>query len=290
MTPLALALVLSSAVFHVVWNYLAKSTRHKAAFLWLMHIVFAAAYLPVYLFMGYGLSLPWAGWACVLGSGLIHAGYYWALGRSYEGGDLSLVYPLARGTSVILVAVLSALFLGELPSRWGAAGIASVLLGIYTLHLRSWSRRDVLLPFLPHRTPGSSWALLTGAMVTAYSMVDKVGVGVVRPEAYVYLLFGLSMVFFAPVAFSQGKGRVAETWRAESGRLILMGLFIPIAYWLILVAYTLAPLAYVVASREFRLVLGALVGAFLLGEGKVSFRLAGSLFILLGVVLLALAR
>ncbi|MFQ5915154.1 MAG: EamA family transporter [Nitrospinota bacterium] len=290
MTPLALALVLSSAVFHVAFNYLTKSTAHKAAFLWLMHAVFALAYLPVYLFMGYGLSWPWMGWACLFGSGLIHTVYYWALGRSYEFGDLSLVYPLSRGTAVLLVAFFSVLFVGERPSALGSAGIASVLVGIYGLHLRSGSWKGVLRPFPPHRTPGWSWALLTGAAVGAYSLLDKVGVGFISPAAYLYLLFLAAALFFAPVAFRGGKRPVAETWRDEPGRVIAVGVCIPLAYLLILTAFTLAPVAYVVASREVRLVLGTLAGAFLLREGQVGYRLAGSVFILLGVILLALAK
>ncbi|MFQ5693673.1 MAG: EamA family transporter [Nitrospinota bacterium] len=290
MSPLALVLVLSAAVFHVGWNYLTKSTRHKAAFLWLMHAVFAVAYLPVFLFMGYGPGLSWKGWAYVVGSGAVHAVYYWTLARSYEAGDLSLVYPVARGTSVILVAVFSALFLTERPSGLGAAGIATVLGGIYTLHLRTLSWKDALRPFLPARTPGSSWALVTGARVAVYSLMDKAGVGLIEPGAYAYLLFLTAMAFFTPIVFRGGAGPVVATWRAEARRVVVVGLSIPVAYLFILVAYTLAPVAYVVASREVRLALGAVLGALLLGEGRVGYRLAGSVLILLGVGLLALAQ
>ncbi|MEE8109693.1 MAG: EamA family transporter, partial [bacterium] len=270
MTPLALGLVLGVAVFHVAWNYLTKSSQNKAGFLWISNAIFCVAYLPVYLLMGFSFDLPWQGWALTVFSGLGHALYYWALGRAYDAGDLSLVYPLARGSSVLFVAVLSVPLLGERLSALGVAGIATVLVGIFTLHIRPGSWKQTLFP---SRTPGSMWALLTGVLVTWFSLVDKAGVGVVDPLAFTYLIFVATTLFFTPIAFHGGKGPIWQTWRAEKARLIGVGLLVPAAYGLILVAFTLAPAAYVVASREVRLVLGTLVGAFLLREGNVAYRI-----------------
>ena len=287
MNPLALALVLGAAIFHVGWNYLTKSSSHKAAFLWISNVVFVVAYLPVFIALGFSLRLPWQGWMFIVLSGTGHAFYYWALGRAYDAGDLSLVYPLARGSSVFLVTVLAVPLLGERLSGLGAAGIGTVLLGIFTLHVRPGSWRQTLFP---SRTPGSMWALLAGVLITWFSLLDKAGVGYVNPVPYVYLIFVVTTIVFTPIAFAGGAGPVRATWKAEWGRLIACGLLVPTAYGLILGAFTLAPAAYVVASREVRLVLGALIGAFLLREGNVVYRLTGSVFIVLGVVLLAFAN
>ncbi len=287
MNPTALALVLGAAIFHVGWNYLTKSSVHKAAFLWISNIVFVVAYLPVFVGMGFSLDLPWRGWVFTVLSGMGHAFYYWALGRAYDAGDLSLVYPLARGSSVFLVTVLAVPLLGERLSGLGAAGIGTVLVGIFILHVRPGSWKQTLFP---SRTPGSMWALLAGVLITWFTLVDKAGVAYVSPVPYVYLIFVVTTIVFAPIALAGGAGPVRATWKAEWGRLIACGLLVPTAYGLILGALKLAPAAYVVASREVRLVLGALLGAFLLREGNAGNRLTGSVFIVLGVVLLGFAK
>jgi drug/metabolite transporter (DMT)-like permease len=287
MTPLALVLVFSAAVFHVAWNYLTKSSPHKKAFLWLINIVFSVVFLPVFFLMGFSLSLPWWGWGFVVFSGLGHALYYWALSRAYDAGDLSLVYPLSRGSSVFFVAVLSVPVLGEHLSPLGGAGIGAVLLGILTLHIQSGSWRQSLLP---SRTPGSMWALLTGLIITGFSLIDKAGVGMVDPVPYVYLIFLIAGIFFTPFALRDGWGPVKATWRTETGGVIACALLVLPSYLFILFAFTLSPAAYVVASREVRLVLGTLVGAFFLREGHKGYRLAGAALIVLGVALLAFAK
>jgi drug/metabolite transporter (DMT)-like permease len=287
MTSLALVLVFSAAIFHVGWNYLTKSSPHKMAFLWLINIVFSVVFLPVIFLMGFSLSLPWWGWAFVVFSGLGHALYYWALSRAYDAGDLSLVYPLSRGSSVFLVAVLSVPVLGEHLSGLGGAGIGAILLGILTLHIRSGSWRQSLLP---SKTPGSMWALLTGLIITGFSLIDKAGVGMVDPVSYVYLIFLIAGIFFTPFALRDGWGPVKATWRTETGAVIACGLLVLPAYLLILFAFTLAPAAYVVASREVRLVLGTLIGAFFLREGHAGYRSAGAALIVLGVGFLAFAK
>jgi drug/metabolite transporter (DMT)-like permease len=186
-----------------------------------------------------------------------------------------------------MVPILSVPLLGERLSALGVAGIATVLVGIFTLHMRAGSWKQSVNP---SRTPGSRWALLAGALITFFSLVDKVGVENVEPLPYVYLIFSTSAIFFTPFAFRQGIAPVRETWRINRKQLAALGLLIPTAYGLIVFAYTLAPVAYVVASREVRLVLGTLIGAVLLKEGHAAYRLTGSGFIVLGVVLLAFAE
>ena len=287
MTPLALLLVFSSTVFHVGWNYLTKSSPHKTAFLWLINAVFSIVYLPVFFLMGFSLSLPGRAWAFVLCSGLGHALYYWALSRAYDAGDLSLVYPLSRGSGVLLVALCSVPVLGEHLSGLGGAGIGAVLLGILTLHIRSGSWKQSLLP---SRTPGSIWAIVAGVMIAGFSLIDKVGVQTLNPVPYAYLIFVMAGIFFTPFALRDGWVTVRATWLNETRGVIACGLLVLPAYLLILFAFTLAPAAYVVASREVRLVFGALMGAFFLREGHAGYRLTGSALIVFGVAFLAFAK
>ncbi len=287
MTPLALGLVFVAGVFHVLWNYLAKASENKTAFLWIINTVFIITYLPVFFALGDPIDLPAKGWTMVLVSGLSHAVYFGSLGKAYEAGDLSLVYPLARGSSVFLVPVLSVPFLAERISAMGGAAITLVLLGIFVLHMKSGSRKD---PGSSSRAPGSMWALLSGGAITLFSLVDKVGVGIVDPVLYTYLVFFMTAVFFTPLALMNGMKPIRETWRGQAIRLIVLGLLMPIAYALILFAYTMAPVAYVVAGREIRLVFGTMAGAFALKEGHALSRISGAALIVFGVVLLAFAK
>ncbi|MEE9152769.1 MAG: hypothetical protein V3U42_01650 [candidate division NC10 bacterium] len=102
MSPLALSLVIASALFHAVWNLHAKQSEDKLLFLWGMLCVGSLLFLPV-LIVGPWPNLPQQGWGYILGSGAIHAAYYFFLAEAYKRGDLSLVYPLARGSSPLLV-------------------------------------------------------------------------------------------------------------------------------------------------------------------------------------------
>ena len=286
MTPLALVLVIVAGAFHVVWNYLAKSSEDKIAFLWIINGVFFVTYLPVFFLLGYSLHLPGRGWLMAGLSGLIHAGYFWTLGRAYEGGDLSLVYPLSRGSSVFLVGVLSVPLLGERLSAPGVAGVVTVLLGIFILHMRPGSWKQSLLP---SRTPGAWWALITGLTITGFSLVDKTGVGILDPVVYMYLVFFFTLIFFTPLALKNGIVPIRTVWRRQSGRLFLLGLLMPAAYGMILFAYTLAPVAYVAAAREVRLLFGTLAGAWMLKEERMGHRLSGAGLIVAGVVLISFA-
>ena len=134
------------------------------------------------------------------------------------------------------------------------------------------------------------WALLTGGAITLFSLVDKVGVGIIDPILYTYLVFLATAVFFTPMVLVKGVSPIQKTWRGQSVRLIILGLLMPVAYALILFAYKLAPVAYVVASREIRLVFGTIIGAFALKEGNAPLRISGATLIALGVLILAFVR
>lgn len=285
--PLALLLVLGAAGIHVVWNFSTKSSGNKPAFLWFTNSLFAVVGFPLYLLLDYPFNWTWQGWSLIIASGLLHAIYYWVLARAYDMGDLSLVYPLARGTSVLIVAVLSFPVFGEAISGMGFTGIAVVLLGIYILHMKSGTWRNLLIP---SHSPGAKWALYSGVLIAAFSFVDKAGIEFVDPLPFLYLIFTTAAIFYTPIAFRGGISPIQDYWRNNRGQLIMIGLIVPSAYGLILMAFTLAPAAYVVTSREIRLVLGTVAGTLFLKEKNATYRISGSVLIVLGVILLAFAR
>lgn len=279
MSPLALALVMTSALVHAVWNLAAKQSEDKLLFLWWMLGVGCLLFLPVVI-LGPWPVVPWRGWSYILGSGAIHAVYYFFLAAAYERGDLSLVYPLARGSSPLLVVVSAYLFIGEMPSGPGLLGIGSIVVGLLLLH------RSPAGDLAPLRGTHVPRALLTGVTIASYSTVDKLGVAFVHPLPYLFYLHLVSFLLLGPwIIATREKGRIANLWQ-QRGKVVLAGGLQNLAYLLVLSAMTLAKVSYVVAAREVNVIFGAVLGAWWLQEGYGQQRMVASSLVALGLVVI----
>ncbi|MFQ6003486.1 MAG: EamA family transporter, partial [Candidatus Zixiibacteriota bacterium] len=126
MTSTALIFILLAALLHATWNYLAKKSRDKLSFLWLFVLAAMVIYFVPFVYRLSSRNIPTDGWIYIFATGLIHAFYFWFLGAAYERGDLSTIYPIARGTAPVLVPFLAAGWLREFPSLLGAFGIGLV--------------------------------------------------------------------------------------------------------------------------------------------------------------------
>jgi multidrug transporter EmrE-like cation transporter len=175
----AIGLLAVAAVLHSGWNLLAKRGRNTQVFLWLALWAGTLVFALPFAFLYQPISAP--GWGYVLLSGTLEAAYFLLLGSAYQTGDLSLVYPLTRGTGILGVTLFAAAFLGEAPSLLGGAGIALILTGIYVLHLRTLDRAGWVAPLRALRERSSQLALLTGVTVASYSVVDRAGVQLMDP-------------------------------------------------------------------------------------------------------------
>jgi len=284
---LALALVLLAACIHASWNLLAKQAGDKLAFLWCSALVSAVVYCPLGLWLLRAYPVPPGGWAIIAASSLLEGAYYWGLARAYRHGDLSLVYPIARGTAPLLVPVLAAVFLGERLSPLGAGGVGLVVVGLLTLHLPALSWRGVRALAGVVGQAGTRYALLTGLFIAGYSTLDKRGVALVQPALYSYLLFCGITVALLPLLAGAGT-KVAAEWRRSRQAVLAVGLLCPLSYGLVLAALTLAPVSYVSPAREVSVVIAALLGAYVLHEPYGRPRLVGSALIAGGLALLVL--
>lgn len=288
MTGATLALVIGAAVLHSAWNALTKRALDPLAFLW--SSVFLATLLlgPVALWKLMAEGLPGAALPFVSATIVLHALYFFTLGRSYRSGEFSLVYPIARGLGVALVPILALPLFDERLSPLGTAGVALVVLGIIGLHLtpRPWSRAAI---HSRRVGPATWWALLTGLTIAAYSLVDKAGVARLHPVPYIALL-GLgscTLLFPAILAKRQALSREwAVNWRA----ILVASTMNLTAYLLVLFAFRLSKAGYVVAAREISIVFSTIIGSVWLGEGRLGPRLAGAGVVLAGVACVALAR
>ena len=282
MSDAALALVIGAALMHAGWNALAKRAADPLAFLWCAGALGTLLYLPGGLWViresGFAPSaLPF-----VIATVLLHAIYFFALGRAYRLGDLSVVYPIARGTGVALVPIVALAAFDERLSPLGILGIALVILGIFALHWER-DRRTALL------TPATRWALFTGLAIASYSLVDKAGVSRLHPLPYIALMeLGATLVLLPAVR--QRAGTLQAEWRANWPAIAAAAVMSPGGYLLVLFAFQLSKAAYVVAGREISIVFSALIGSLLMGEGHIVRRLTGAAVVAAGVACVAMAR
>ena len=306
MPPGVFVLVLFVAVLHVLWNTLLKTsgdTLRTAARAMVVGVgVFAPVIVVAWLLTGRpGLSNETLVLAFV--SGILEAAYFICLAAAYQRGDLSVVYPIARGTAPILSVTLGVVVLGERLKPLGVVGVAALLVGILLVQ-RPWravallrGRRARRAAGVPSTGPGAAeYALLTGVMIAAYSAVDRAAVQTAPPWLYAGAAFPVCAValvlWVRLVADRRARGTVRTTspapWlRAGAAGTISLG-----AYGLILLAYTLAPLTAVAPLRESSVVIASAWGAIQMREAVGTAdrirRIGGACLVLVGAVLLGL--
>ncbi len=267
--------VLGAAVMHAAWNAIVKVGLDRFSSILLMSLAqggIAACLLPLF-------PLPAAAaWPWVLASALLHIGYKLFLIRAYEHGDLSQVYPLARGTAPLIVALVGAAFLSESMTGGKWAAVLAIGLGVILM-----SRNGAGLDRLPPKA--LAYALGTAGFTAAYTLTDGVGARIaMTASGYTLWMFAFDACGMAATATAlRGRGtlrRLLPAWRSgvTAGALSLG------AYWIAIWAFTLAPLALVAALRETSVMFAMLIGVFLLGERANGRRWLSVGLILAGVV------
>ena len=281
----ALVLVVCAAILHAIWNALAKRADNQFVFLWCSVSLATALLLPLGLLRLPAEPAPANGLPFVAASVAIHALYFWALGRAYRHGDFSRVYPMARGLGVALVPLVALPLFGEHLSWLGSLGVGLVVLGIVTLGAMPVATTSVA------RTSGAGtfWALVTGLTIAAYSLVDKAGVARLHPMPYIALMGACLSVVLAPVVLAD-RPALGREWRRHWRTILVASAMNLTSYLLVLFAFRLSKVGYVVAARELSILFSAFIGSLWLGEGRLAPRLAGASVVLAGVVCVALAR
>lgn len=275
MTLGVLAIVVAAALLHALWNALVKTSGDRAITLGL---VAAGHCIPALVLIPFVPVPVAAAFPFIIASTVIHWAYYYFLNISYRFGDLSLIYPIARGTAPVMVALGAMLWADEHLSAGAWIGILTVSAGIMILAVVRYADKR-----------GIGAAILTSAIIAAYSVVDGIGIRVSgTPLGYVVWLFAAEI---CAAAFIIGwhPGRA----RRISQRAFVLGLsggvISGLAYGLALFAKTLAPIAIVSAVRETSVIFAALIGVVWLGEGPARRRLLAACVVAVGVMILALA-
>ncbi|MGJ8603001.1 MAG: EamA family transporter [Marivita sp.] len=275
MTTAVLAIVLLAALLHALWNALVKASGDRAITLGLVatgHCVPALLLLP-FVPVPVAQAFPF-----IIASTVIHWAYYYFLNVSYRFGDLSLIYPIARGTAPVMVALGAMVWADEYLSLWAWIGILTVSAGIMILAAVRYADKR-----------GIGAALLTSGIIAAYSIVDGIGIRLSgTPIGYVVWLFAAEICVAVFVLASR-----FDRARAISSKALTLGLaggvISGLAYGLALFAKTLAPIGIVSAVRETSVIFAALIGVFWLGEGPAQRRLLAATIVACGVVILSLS-
>jgi drug/metabolite transporter (DMT)-like permease len=278
----ALILVLVAAASHCAWNLVLKSETHRAEIS--LGALVVGVILAVPVFFVYPItSVSADAWALIALSAVFETAYVLLLAAAYQAGELSLVYPIARGTPGLLIVPISVTLLGEPLSGGGLFGIALVLVGIFGAHLPAG-------PAAAGSMRAVGLALLTGVAIASYSLVNKLGVQRVPVPLYAALVFAADALMLAVVLRAQGKlgwpPLPAGRWKPA----VMVGILMMGSYLGVLGAMALAPLAYVIAAREVSIVMTTIAGIVLLGERATWRRLAGAAGIFAGLVAIALSR
>jgi drug/metabolite transporter (DMT)-like permease len=284
MTPFTTLLILVSAGFHVVTHVALKMSRDRSAFVWWMLLWAGILYLPIPL-LGWA-PIPPIGWGLMAFSAVFEAGYFAAIALAYRGADLSVVYPLARGTAPVLLLLWSLVFLNESLTAGGVLGILMITVGLYAVNLpRLGAWRE---PLRALRRAGPRWALAAGACTSAYTAIDKVGITHVPPLLYTYLALWMSLVLLTPWTVRLvGRKGLREELRSSRGGTALAGFTTLAAYGLVLLAMSRGvPAAYAGALREISVVFGAAYGVFVLKEQGGPMRILGAGFVALGALMI----
>jgi drug/metabolite transporter (DMT)-like permease len=320
----ALVLVLVAALAHAAWNVLAKTASGGAAFVWLFSAAAVVIWVPaaaVAAVVAPG-SLGLEGVAFMAGSGALHALYFVLLQRGYRDGDLSLVYPLARGTGPLLSTLAAIVIFAERPSALALAGGAIIVVAVFSLagvgsgaaevagagragvesgaaeaaragvgsgaaEVTRAARAGVRVDALRRRR-AIGFALLTGVAIASYTLWDKQAVGPLGLAPVVYY-WGANVAETALLTpfVAHRSGEVRRTWLAHRRQVLGVAVLSPLAYILVLFALAHAPVSYVAPARELSILVGAVAGITVLDEGQPRRRMLAAAAIFVGIVALA---
>jgi drug/metabolite transporter (DMT)-like permease len=278
MVPVAVFLaVLFAALLHAGWNAVLKLGLDRFSAILFLALVQGGIALVLLPFFA---APARAAWPWVLAGSALHSGYKLVLIRAYTHGDLSRIYPLARGTAPLIVALVGATVLGETLSGLRVAAMLSIAAGIMLM-----ARKDRNSEGLTKAALG--YALITACFTASYTLADGIGARIAESASgftlWMFVLDGLFMLVFALA--TRGRRAVTALLPAWRGGLAAGAMSLG-SYWIAIWAFTQAPLALVASLRETSILFALLIAAFLLKERVGRLRWAAAALIVAGIALM----
>jgi drug/metabolite transporter (DMT)-like permease len=285
MTAFALFLILAAAFIHATWNFLLKRSGGGTVFVWLFASLSALIYAPLAAAIVWWLEpqFGWIHYGLMFATAVVHTAYFMLLDRGYRSGDMSVVYPLARGTGPLITMLCAVLFLHEQPGGLAVGGAILIGVGAFLLTGDPRKLRE------SRNYHAIVFALLTGCTIAAYTLVDKIAVAafLIPPLIQDWAANLGRVILMTPLAL-RSRAEIGPTWRRWKKDIIGVALLCPLSYILVLTAMVFTPVSYVAPAREISILIGALMGAHLLREGNIAQRLFAASAMVAGIVCLAL--
>ena len=286
MSLFVFTLVLLSASIHVFWNALVKKCEDKASFAWLSHVISVFAFLlPTFVIS----RIYWPGLisqqilllACV--SGLFEALYIITLYGAYETADLSVVYPLSRGVAPIFILIVAGALVSDKVNLAGGIAVFIILMGMTSV---AFSVKNVSVD--KSIAKGVLLAIITGAMIAGYHLVDRRAMEFSsrpNPLEYLFLMqcFQLTFLTIWVISSSSRRSKIMHEWKFNKKGVIIVGLFTPLAYFLIIWALRYGNVTYIAAGRNIGIVISVIVGFLIFREPVGKLRTIGAILITIGI-------
>jgi drug/metabolite transporter (DMT)-like permease len=293
LTPLSIVLILISALIHSSWNFFTKKGNWPGEFFFWVFFLGVLLYLPFFIAFG---ALPTflthaspSLWGVSISSGFFETIYFVCLVGAYRGGDLSLVYPISR-SAPLFTQIWAILMIGEILSRGGVLGILLVTVGLFVISMKDFHLKHIVPQSDRFISRPYVLALIAAVASSIYSVIDKVGVQMLHPVFYIWLInlwmttfTGLYLILRRNVSFL----KIWKEWKKE---ILIIAILQNAAYLLVLMAMQISKVSYVVAFRQVGALFGAGMGIFFLKESHWKTRITGALILTLGLVLIGLAK
>ena len=281
---LPILLVIASGMAHAVWSLFTKKSLNKSVFLWSIMMLCTVLLLPTLIIELWQNPLTWSAYGLLFISVILQAVYSWLLSQTYELGDLSQIYPIMRGTSTLLVPIIGVVFLNESLSAFGWTGIILMLSGFIILSGVGSHRKS----------PGTQWqtlkpfvmALCVGLCTTSYVFVDKLNLQHISPLALLEVTNIGFVAGLTPLVLKSGQLR--KEWQVNRSTILLGAVLNPGSYLLFLFAMQQAPMAHISPLRETGTVFATFLGVLILKERQGMKRIACSMVITCGIILIGM--
>lgn len=283
----ALLLVLIASVTHAYWNYLSKQANGKTPFIWLMYVASVIIYLPFVTWQIIILhaSITWP----LIGVGICSAAlrfiYFLILQAGYRKGDLSIVYPLARGSGPVFASAGAILFMHEAPTVYSFCGLCLIITGVLII-----TRLKFSTGLSAKLKTGLIYGVATGFFIGCYTVWDKFAVSTANlsPLLLIFISNVFGAVVLAPTSILKTAELKAEL-KQHMRHIISIAILSPFSYILVLIAMQKTPVLYVAPARELSILFGVFMGGKMMNEEDTKRRIFASAFILMGIICLALA-
>jgi uncharacterized membrane protein len=292
MTATAVFLVVFSAGTHAYWNFLLKRSGGTQLFVGLSKVGEVVMFAPLFLV----LVAPKIGlydglfFLAAVGASFVLANYVF-LALAYSHGDLSFVYPVARGSILLFLPLLAYVTVGERISVIGAAAMGLIVFGIIALQLRTLEWRALASLGAQLRSPATTFALLAALGAACYTIWDKRAVQRVPAFAYIYLYTALTAVAYAAFIWRRyPRVQIASEWRANRWSILQVGFFNITSYLLVLFALRTGTSSYVIALRQLSIAVGVTLGVLFLREEISTPKRLGVALIVTGCIVVGVAR